>query len=34
MSKEKKEKEYMPFSFDDEKNKSLLKKYYFEKKEK
>ena len=29
-----KEKEYMPFSFDDEKNKSLLKKYYFEKKEK
>ena len=29
-----KEKEYMPFSFDDEKNKSLLKEYYSEKKEK
>ena len=29
-----KEKEYIPFSFDDEKNKSLLKEYYSEKKEK
>lgn len=29
-----KEKEYVPFSFDDEKNKSLLKKYYSDKKEK
>ena len=29
-----KEKEYMPFSFDDEKNKSLLKEYYSKKKEK
>ena len=28
------EKEYVPFSFDDEKNKSLLKEYYSEKKEK
>lgn len=29
-----KEKEYVPFSFDDEKNKNLLKEYYSEKKEK
>ena len=29
-----KEKEYIPFSFDDEKNKSLLKEYYSKKKEK
>lgn len=29
-----KEKEYMPFSFDDEKNKNLLKEYYSEKKKK
>ena len=29
-----KEKEYIPFSFDDEKNKSSLKEYYSEKKEK
>ena len=29
-----KEKEYVPFSFDDKKNKNLLKEYYSEKKEK
>ncbi|WP_373080701.1 PBECR4 domain-containing protein [Fusobacterium animalis] len=29
-----KEKVYVPFSFDSEKNKNLLKEYYFEKKEK